>query len=123
VNISKMRSGTGVPPGRVASPISRFSSTVRRGKSLALRHETDAGLYALVRRRVGDVFSVEADAAAVGWQDAHRTFEQGCLAHAVAAEQGAHLARLRAEGQTAQDVATAVVLIEVLNAELGYRSR
>jgi hypothetical protein len=31
-NISKMRSGIGVPPGRVASPICRFSSTVRRGK-------------------------------------------------------------------------------------------
>ena len=31
-NISKMRAGSGVPRGRGASPISRFSSTVRRGK-------------------------------------------------------------------------------------------
>ncbi len=55
------------------------------------------------------------DAALLGRDQAHQTFQQGGLAHAVTAEQAGDFANLRLEGQAAQDMAAAVVLVELLD--------
>ncbi|MNF90693.1 hypothetical protein D3C84_732710 [compost metagenome] len=78
----------------------------------ALRHVGDPGVHTLVRLEGGDRLAFPIHCAFLGWQQAHQAFEQGGLAHAVTAEQAGDFADLHVKRQTAQDVASAVVLVQ-----------
>src|SRR5690606_13532868 len=83
----------------------------------ALGHVGDTGVYALVRFEGGDGFAFPVHRAFLGRDQAHQAFEQGGLADAVAPEQAGDFADFRLERQAAQDVAAAVVLVQLLDLE------
>jgi hypothetical protein len=119
-NISKIRSGTGVPPGQVGQPHQQILLHGQARKDLAsLRHVADAGLDPLVRRGTRQVAAGKLDAAALRRQQTHQRLEQRRLADAVAAENRRHLARLGGEAEVAQDVAAAVILVQVVDTQHG----
>ncbi|MNP20069.1 hypothetical protein D3C76_1126290 [compost metagenome] len=78
----------------------------------ALGHVGDAGMHPLVWLERSDGFAFPVHRTFLGRQQAHQAFEQGGLAHAVAPQQAGHFADLGVERQAAQDVATAVVLVQ-----------
>src|SRR5688572_9467380 len=79
----------------------------------ALRDVADAAAHPLVRRRAREIAAIEGDAAAFRRHETHERAQERRLAHAVSPEQRRHLARGQLERDVAQDVAAAVVLVEV----------
>ena len=88
-----------------------------------LRHVADAGARALVRRRRRELAVGEPDAAGGGRHEAHQRPQQRRLADAVAAEERRHLARRHLERDVPQDVAAAVVLVEIVTASISAPGR
>ena len=84
-----------------------------------LGHVADTGAHAVVAGGLGDVVSIQCNAAGGRGDEAHQRLEQGRLADAVAPEQRGHLAHRHLEAEVAQDVGTAVVLVEVSDGKHG----
>src|SRR4029434_4270386 len=82
-----------------------------------LGHPGDSQMRELVRRQPRDVLALEEHAASRGAHDPRDGLHGGALAHAVPAEQAHHLARLHLEGDAVQDVALAVVGLNVLETQ------
>ncbi|MNN37171.1 hypothetical protein D3C81_1511060 [compost metagenome] len=78
----------------------------------ALGHVGDAGVHPLVRLECGDRLAFPVHAAFAGGQQAHQAAQQGGLADAVTAEQAGDFTDPGLEGQAAQDVTAAVVLVQ-----------
>src|SRR5215813_2199788 len=94
----------------------------KRGKDAAtLGHEGHPALHHTIRRPVRDVLALEAHAAVPGRGEADDGADERGLAHAVAAKDPEHLARLHAEGDALQHVAVAVVGVYLLHLEHGTR--
>src|SRR5258706_8987902 len=86
----------------------------------ALRHVPHSYAHSLVGLVAGDVLLIEKNPAASGRDHAHQRFQQRRLADAIAAEERGHLAWRHLEREVAQDVAAAVVLIQIGNGEHFY---
>jgi len=86
-----------------------------REDAAVFRHQRKAHAGAFVRRKGGQVFAVELDAAAGARAGVNHAFQQGRLAGAVAAEQGHALARGDRKARAVQDVAVAVEGVELLD--------
>ncbi|MOA16901.1 hypothetical protein D3C78_1371340 [compost metagenome] len=78
----------------------------------ALGYVGNAGMHSLVRLERSDGFAFPLHRAFPGRQQAHQAFEQGGLAHAVAPEQTGDFTDFHVKRQAAQDVASAVVLVQ-----------
>jgi len=63
----------------------------------------------------GDRLALPVHRAFLGRDQAHQALEQGGLADAVASEQAGDFADLRLERQAAQDMAAAVILMQLLD--------
>lgn len=85
----------------------------------SLRHVGDPGADPLVRPESGERTALPGDLALAGRDQAHQAAQQGGLAHPVATEQAGHLAHLRLEAQATEDMATAVVLVELVDLQHG----
>ncbi|MDT4866896.1 hypothetical protein FQZ97_1017790 [compost metagenome] len=81
----------------------------------ALRHETHAQPGPLVGCGLGDRDAVERDAAALDGHQPHERFQQRGLAHPVATQHHRDLTQLGLQAHVAQDVAAAVVLVDVFD--------
>jgi len=81
----------------------------------ALGHVADACLGPLMGGQGSDVPFPEGNAPGFGGQQAHEAFEQGGFAHPVAPQEGGHLAHGNFEIQAPENMATPVVLVQVLN--------
>ncbi|MCY1184321.1 hypothetical protein D9M73_250040 [compost metagenome] len=68
-----------------------------------------------MRLERGDWLAFPIDRAFFGRQQAHQAFEQRGLAHAVAPEQAGDFTDLHVKRQAAQDVAPAVVLVQLFD--------
>jgi len=79
----------------------------------SLRHEADAGARAVLGVGAGQVEVAELHAAGLCGEDAHQCAQQRGLADPVASQQARDLSVGHVEREVAQDVAAAVVLVEV----------
>ena len=80
-----------------------------------LRHVAQPQAHALVAGELVQRLAVQRDAAGADGHHAHQALQQRGLAHAVAAQDHRHLALLRLEGDIAQDVRAAVVLVDAFD--------
>ncbi|MNY49144.1 hypothetical protein D3C86_1845380 [compost metagenome] len=72
-------------------------------------------MHTLVWLERGDRLAFPVHGAFLRWQQTHQAFEQGGLAHAISAEQAGDFADLHVKRQAAQDVASAVVLVQLFD--------
>src|SRR5215472_1403639 len=89
----------------------------------SLWHQRKAAPRPLVRLEAGDVVSVPNDAAVADRLQAEDRAKQAGLADAVAAEQACDLAALRADTDPAQDMARAIVKVDLSGGEHVQRPR
>ena len=87
-----------------------------------LRHVADAEPRQAMRRQAGDGGAVEENAALARLHQAHDRLQGRALADAVAAEQADHLAGPDLERDAVQDVALAVIGVQVLDADQRLRA-
>ena len=98
----------------------RFSSTVSSWENPSVfRHEADAAACDAIRGQAVDPFAVERDLAGGRLDPAGDRLEQRRLADAVAAENAEHLAVAHGEVDALDDVARAVVGVQVADVEHG----
>ena len=86
----------------------------------AFRHQADAEFCDLIRRQAAHFLAGEADRACAGRRHAHDGADGRGLAHAVAAHQGDHLARLDLQRQAEQHLAEAVAGLDAVDFEQGF---
>ncbi|MDT4869713.1 hypothetical protein FQZ97_1047570 [compost metagenome] len=116
--IDGLRHRLGVPGAEAGKPHQQVLFHRQAREYLAaLGHIGDAGVHPLVRLETGDGAAFPVHRAFLGRDQAHQAFEQGGLAHAIAPEQAGDLAHLRLEGQATEDVAAAVVLVELVDCQ------
>src|SRR5262249_49312990 len=83
----------------------------------------DAQSRELVRRQTGDLAAGEQHLAPIGMDQAHDGLERGALADAVAAEEPYDLPSVDVERHPMQDVALAVIGVDVLHSDEGLHRR
>ena len=89
----------------------------RRKDSSALRHEADAHAGDAVRRQARDIHVLEGDAPPARRREADDRAHERRLAHAVASQNRYHFPRVDLQREALQDVAVAVVGVDVVDVE------
>src|SRR5215467_4076583 len=106
------------PARAIAGPLADLQVLAhreRREDAAALRHQAHPAARDLVGGQMRDVLAAQPNATAPGWREADDRADERGLADAVAAEDRDDLTALDAQGDTLQDVALAVVGVDVLD--------
>ena len=103
-------------PRRLPEAATRFSRTVRFGKIWRPSgHQADAEFCNLVGGKIARLLPAEADRAGARRRQPHDGADGGGLAHAVAAHQRDHLARLDRQRHAEQHLAQAVAGLDAVD--------